>query len=100
LYLYEIKGFFSYKQEETRRERKRVWATAVDDTRKMMHFMPRPSRVLAPMAGYAAPAPRSPDTCTVRETGQEKMLRKHEADRTISLETVQACALISVIKTN
>jgi len=39
LYLYEIKGFFSHKQEETRKERRLVWATAVDDTRKMTDFM-------------------------------------------------------------
>jgi len=100
VYLYENKRFFSHKQEETRKERKQVWATVVDDTRKMTDFRPHPLRVSAPTAGYAAPAPRSPDTCTVRGTGQEKMLRKHEAGRTILLESVQACALISVIKTN
>ncbi|WP_167347327.1 hypothetical protein [Acetobacter cerevisiae] len=100
MYLYEIKGFFSHKQEETRKERKRVWTTAVNNTRKMTHFMPHPLRVSAPSAGYAAPAPRSPDTWVDRGTGQGKMLRKHEAGQTISLEAVQACALIRVIKNN
>jgi len=75
LYLYENKGFFSYKQEETRKERKLMWATAVDDTLKMTHFMPQPFRVSAPMADYVAPAPHSPDTCTVRRTRWEKCSR-------------------------
>lgn len=77
-----------------------MWATAVDDTRKMTDFTTHPLRVSALSAGYAAPAPHSPDTCIVRGTGYGKMLKKHGASPTISLEAVQAYALIRVIKTN
>lgn len=73
-----------------------MWATAVDDTRKMTDFMTHPLRVSAPSAGYAALARHLHH----QRNRVGKMLKKHEAGRTISLEAVQACALISVIKTN